>query len=214
MPPRRRSPRSRRLVELLERGPSGPALRLRRRLRPDRHRPRAGRHRAQVLVRIREDRVFYADAPPRPNRPSVERRPAAPPRQADEVLGTRRPTASPTPSCAPRTADTGRCASRAWHGLHPRLSGRGRWGKGEGAPRSCAAASSVSTSSISQSATDERTRRCGCGGRAQASQISSCASGPICTASTSSTPSGSRRTRWAGRRRRCARPSRRTAGRG
>ena len=88
---------------------------------------------AQVLVRIREDRVFYADAPPRPNRPYSTG--GRPPRHGRRMKCSEEKT-HPRPDAELCTEDAryGKVRVRAWHGLHPRLSGRGRWGKGEGAP--------------------------------------------------------------------------------
>src|SRR5487761_658832 len=82
--------------------------------------------RAQVLVRIRNDRVFYADAPPKPNRPATSG--GRPPR-----LGRRFALADPAAWPAPDTSLTppharyGTVRVTAWHGLHPKLHGRGRW---------------------------------------------------------------------------------------
>ena len=79
--------------------------------------------RAGVLVRIRSDRVFYAEPTPKPagtvGRP---RRHGAAFRCAD-----------PAGRCAPDTELTrsdpryGEVRVEAWHGLHPMLAGRGRW---------------------------------------------------------------------------------------
>ncbi len=88
--------------------------------------------RVQVLVRIRNDRVFYADPLARPNRPAGTG--GRPPRH-----GTRfklsDPKTEPTPDADARMHDPryGAVRVRAWHNLHPRLSGRGRWQK-EAAP--------------------------------------------------------------------------------
>ena len=87
----------------------------------------------QVLVRIRQDRVFYADAPPRSNRPAPT--PGRPRRHGRRMKCSEERT-HPKPDSEYRSEDPryGKVAVRAWHGLHPRLSGRGRWGKSEGAP--------------------------------------------------------------------------------
>ena len=42
--------------------------------------------------------------------------------------------AKPDPELRTEDHRYGKVRVRVWHGLHPRLSGRGRWGKGEGAP--------------------------------------------------------------------------------
>jgi hypothetical protein len=86
---------------------------------------------AQVLVRIREDRVFYDDPPQ--NRPASTR--GRPPRHGRPMkcsdLNTYRRPDDDHRTCDPRY---GNVRVRAWHGLHPRLSGRGRWAKAQGAP--------------------------------------------------------------------------------
>ena len=87
----------------------------------------------QVLVRIREDRVFYADAPARPNRPASSG--GRPPRHGRRMKCSEEKT-HPKPDAELRTEDPryGKVRVRAWHGLHPRLSGRGRWAKEASAP--------------------------------------------------------------------------------
>jgi hypothetical protein len=87
----------------------------------------------QVLVRIREDRVFYADAPARPNRPPSSG--GRPPRHGRRMKCSEEKT-HPKPDAELRTEDPryGKVRVRAWHGLHPRLSGRGRWGRDASAP--------------------------------------------------------------------------------
>lgn len=86
----------------------------------------------QVLVRIRDDRVFYADAPARPIHPPSRGRP---PRHGRRMKCSD-PTTHPEPDAECHTEDPryGTVRVEAWHGLHPRLSGRGRWGKGHAAP--------------------------------------------------------------------------------
>src|SRR5680860_1589826 len=79
---------------------------------------------------------------------------------------------------------------------------------------SSGAPSSGSRSNTSPSPPPGPRRPCGCGGPDPASPTSTCASGRICAASTSSTPTGSPRTPSAGPPRRCAPPSRPTAGPG
>ena len=86
--------------------------------------------RAQVLVRIRSDRVFYADPEQKPDG-SVGR-----PRRH----GARFRCADPAGRAAPdATLDAdepryGRVSVQAWHGLHPQLQGRGRWAGRDGPP--------------------------------------------------------------------------------
>jgi len=89
------------------------------------------RVRAQVLVRIRSDRVFYAD--PRPGR--GPRGSGRPPRHGRRFKLSG-PEAAPRPNAELRTHDPryGAVRVRAWHGLHPRLGGRGRWAEQEELP--------------------------------------------------------------------------------
>jgi len=82
--------------------------------------------RAEVLCRIRDDRVFYADPPFRPNRPPGSG--GRPPRH-----GQRSKCSDPESWSAPDTdlvvddPRYGRVRVQAWHGLHPKLHGRGHW---------------------------------------------------------------------------------------
>jgi hypothetical protein len=82
--------------------------------------------RAEVLCRIRDDRVFYADAPPRPNRPPESG--GRPPRHGKRWKCSD-PKSWPEPSAQLAAADPryGTVTVTAWHGMHPRLSGRGHW---------------------------------------------------------------------------------------
>lgn len=82
--------------------------------------------RAQVLVRIRDDRVFYTDPPPRPNRPAGTG--GRPPRHGRRFKLSD-PTTTPEPDDQLTIDDPryGTVRVHAWHNLHPRLSGRGRW---------------------------------------------------------------------------------------
>jgi hypothetical protein len=88
---------------------------------------------AQVLVRIRGDRVFYDDPAARPNRPKGTG--GRPPRHGRRMKCSEDKTHR-RPDAEYRTEDRryGKVRVRAWHGLHPRLIGRGRWAKSEGAP--------------------------------------------------------------------------------
>ncbi|MGH2466845.1 MAG: NF041680 family putative transposase, partial [Candidatus Limnocylindrales bacterium] len=85
--------------------------------------------RAQLLVRIRADRLFYADPIP-PPRATVGR-----PRRHGRRFACADPASSPTPDAALATDDPryGRVEVAAWSGLHPKLHNRGRWA-GAGAP--------------------------------------------------------------------------------
>jgi hypothetical protein len=81
-----------------------------------------GDTRAQILVRIRSDRVFYAD-PVEPKGGGAGR-----PRRHGRrfKLSDRRP---PRPDAEHRCHNPryGAIRVRAWHNLHPRLAARGRW---------------------------------------------------------------------------------------
>jgi len=79
--------------------------------------------RAQVLVRIRSDRLFYPDPAPAPAG-TVGR-----PRRHGARFACADPASWPTPDAALTTSDPryGVVEVQAWHGLHPKLHGRGRW---------------------------------------------------------------------------------------
>ena len=78
--------------------------------------------RAQVLVRIRSDRVFYPDPAP-PVAGTVGR-----PRRHGDRFALTQPDAWTTPDQQLTTHDPryGNVTVQAWHGLHPKLAGRGR----------------------------------------------------------------------------------------
>jgi hypothetical protein len=79
--------------------------------------------RAQVLVRLRKNRVFFADPPPRgPHTAGRPRRHGAP-------FDLKDPATWPAPRRQLVTEDQvyGTVTVRAWAGLHPRLTRRGRW---------------------------------------------------------------------------------------
>ena len=82
--------------------------------------------RCEVLCRIRDDRVFYGDPPPRPNRPPESG--GRPPRHGKRFKCSE-PTTWPEPSTSLVASDPryGTVSVTAWHGVHPRLSGRGHW---------------------------------------------------------------------------------------
>ena len=88
--------------------------------------------RVEVLCRIRDDRVFYADPPPHANRPPESG--GRPPRH-----GTRHKCSDdkswPAPDASLVIDDLryGTITVSAWHGLHPRLLCRGHW-KGYATP--------------------------------------------------------------------------------
>ena len=89
--------------------------------------------RCECLTRIRDDRVFYADPPPRPNRPA--RSGGRPPRHGCRFKCSDRRTQNKPDECL-KASDPryGNVRVDAWHGLHPRVIGRGRWADYGGAP--------------------------------------------------------------------------------
>jgi len=79
--------------------------------------------RATLVVRIRDDRVFYTS--PEPPRPGAVGRP----RRHGDRRHCAQPGTWPAPDVDLRR-DDGRYGAvhvRAWHGLHPKLGRRGRW---------------------------------------------------------------------------------------
>jgi len=87
--------------------------------------------RAQVLVRLRGDRVFFTDPPTGP-RPA---RKAGRPRRHGQRFKLSDDKTAPGPDADVVLEDPryGKVRVRAWHNLHPRLHSRGRWA-GEGLP--------------------------------------------------------------------------------
>ena len=89
--------------------------------------------RCECLTRIRDDRVFFADPPARPNRPKETG--GRPPRH-----GRRFKCSDPktwmraSASLVATDPRYGTVRVAAWHGLHPRVIGRGRWADHSGAP--------------------------------------------------------------------------------
>ena len=79
--------------------------------------------RAGILVRIRSDRLFYAD-PVRSPAGTVGR-----PRRHGQRFACADPASWPAPDAALEASDPryGTIEVAAWHGLHPKLAGRGRW---------------------------------------------------------------------------------------
>lgn len=79
--------------------------------------------RAQVLVRIRNDRVFHSDPPARVDA-TVGR-----PRRHGDRFACNDPDTWPAPDDELRTDDPryGSVRVQAWHDLHPKLGCRGRW---------------------------------------------------------------------------------------
>ena len=78
---------------------------------------------ADIVVRIRDDRVFYTDATP-PAAGTVGR-----PRRHGDRFILADPNTWPTPDVESTTTDLryGTVKVSAWHGLHPRLGCRGHW---------------------------------------------------------------------------------------
>ena len=88
--------------------------------------------RAQILCRIRDDRVFYADPPARPRRPKGTG--GRPPRHGRRMKCSQRRTwAKPTEALVAKDPRYGTVKVNAWASVHPRLTGRGRWAR-EGSP--------------------------------------------------------------------------------
>jgi hypothetical protein len=85
-----------------------------------------GGERCEILCRIRDDRVFYADAPPRPNRPPESG--GRPPRHGRRWKCSE-PQSWPEPDARSVRDDSryGTVTVTAWHGMHPRLLCRGHW---------------------------------------------------------------------------------------
>lgn len=78
--------------------------------------------RANLVVRIRDDRVFYTN--PEPETGTVGR-----PRRHGQRRGCAEPETWPTPDDESTTVDDryGTVQVAAWHNLHPRLGCRGHW---------------------------------------------------------------------------------------
>lgn len=89
-----------------------------------------GGTRAQVLVRLRSDRVFYTDPP--------EQRAGAPgrPRRHGRRFACAQPETHAQPDATLTTSDSryGRVEVAAWSGLHPKLAKKSRWADHDRAP--------------------------------------------------------------------------------
>ena len=82
--------------------------------------------RAQVLTRIRDDRVFYSDPPARARRPRGAG--GRPPRHGRRMKCSNwRTWGRPTERLVTEDPRYGTVTVTAWAGLHPKLAGRGRW---------------------------------------------------------------------------------------
>jgi hypothetical protein len=89
--------------------------------------------RIEILCRIRDDRVFYTDPLPRPNRPAGTG--GRPPRHGKRWKCSD-PATWTTPSHSLVATDPryGTVTVTAWHGVHPRLSRRGHWSADQAPP--------------------------------------------------------------------------------
>ena len=88
--------------------------------------------RAQVLLRIRGNRLFYRDPPSR-----MRGAPGRPPRHGRCLkLSDWRTMGRPDAELSTNDAHYGTVRVRAWHGVHPRITGRSRsrWASDEPAP--------------------------------------------------------------------------------
>jgi hypothetical protein len=83
-------------------------------------------HPARVIVRIRRDRVFYHDPPPRPAGTGGR------PRLHGDRFACKDPNTWPAPTHEVSTTDAqyGQIHVQAWTGLHPRPSKKRRWARG------------------------------------------------------------------------------------
>jgi hypothetical protein len=167
--------------------------------------------RGQIAVRIRDDRVFYADPPPR--QPGAKGRP---PRHGP-ALRLADPTTWPAPDATHVAEDPryGRIETTAWHRLHPKLARRGRWADATRTPIVTGTVIRVEVEHLPKpTGRAKKTLWLWWAGPAGATPTSTCAGAPTSTASTSNTPCGSPRTPSAGPPRRSAPRNRPTAGAG
>jgi len=82
--------------------------------------------RCEVLTPIRDDRVFYGDPPPRPNRPAETG--GRPPRHGRRFkCADGRTWGKSDDSLVASDPRYGTVRVQAWHGLHPRLWRRAHW---------------------------------------------------------------------------------------
>jgi len=89
--------------------------------------------RCECLTRIRDDRVFFADPPPRPNRPKGTG--GRPPRHGRRFkCSDPKSWARPSATLVASDPRYGTVKVKAWRDLHPRVIGRGRWRDYGGAP--------------------------------------------------------------------------------
>jgi hypothetical protein len=144
-----------------------------------------------VLVRLRSDRCFYADPPPRP--PGAGGRP----RRHGAKFAFADPTTRPTPTASHTTSDDqyGTVTVHAWAGLHPKRHRHP--GHGSGGPRPIVRGTILRVQSSGSPPAPVRRRCCGGGGPARRATrwLWSLPGGPTPAASTWSTPSA-----WPSRR--------------
>lgn len=89
--------------------------------------------RVQTLTRIRDDRVFYTKAPPKPDRPPGTG--GRPPRHGTRMKCSEANTwGEPTDTLAVADKRYGNVTVASWSGLHPKLHHRGHWEHTEALP--------------------------------------------------------------------------------
>ena len=161
-----------------------------------------------VLARLRSDRCFYADPPPRP--PGAGGRP----RRHGAKFAFADPTTWPAPTTILVTTDDqyGTVTVQAWAGLHPKQHRHP--GHGSGRPRPIVRGTIIRVQVERIPARTRPPRCCGCGGPAPASSTWIWRGAPTPAGSTWSTRSGSVSRPWAGPRRGRGTPSRPIAGPG
>jgi hypothetical protein len=166
------------------------------------------RENAQILVRIKGDRVFYADPPARAAGGRGR------PRRHGARFDCKKPATwgPPQVQLAARDGAYGTVTVAAWAGLHPQLAARGRWA-GRGQPPIVRGwVIRIDVEHLPRPTRAKRSYGCGGPGRPAWPRTWTCAGGPTSTGSTSSTPSSSARPPWAGSLRRCGYPGRPTGG--
>jgi DDE superfamily endonuclease len=168
-----------------------------------------GGENAQILVRIKADRVFYADPPPRA--PGAKGRP----RRHGSRFDCKQPGTWPEPGAHLITCDDsyGTVTVTARGGLHPQLAARGRWA---GRPRTPIVRGWVIRVDVQHlprpSARAKKTLWLWWSGPPGTAPDPTCAGGPTSAGSTSSTPSSSKSPPWAGLPHRCGCPGKPTGG--
>ncbi len=165
---------------------------------------------AQILVRLRAGRCFYAD-------PSGPPAPTGRHRRHGDKFDCKDPSTWPEPSAEHACEDVGygKVRVRAWSRLHPKVQNHAGL-KAAGAPRRSWSVRWCwwrwkGCREVRGGASRES---CGCGGTARANRIWIFCGGPTLGASTLSIPSASSSKHSDGRPPGCATPGRLTAGRG